>query len=122
VNPLDLNLQRFNSRSEFCGLHLILLRSELNVGIHQLGNAMDALDEIPPKVRKSTESLIHTMQLSILALSEIENERNISCQNATLEKRAHMITMLKLQETENKNETLTQEGINLRKSLQKFMR
>jgi|TARA_B110000914_G_C15510364_1_gene470482 hypothetical protein len=118
----DLNLERFNSKSEFCGLHLIALRSELDLGTKQLQNAMNEMDEIPDAVRKSTESLILTLQLSILALSQIEGERNLTCQNTILEKRAHQLTLLQLQEAESSNNKLTQEGLHLRKSLEKFMR
>lgn len=117
----EIDISRFNSENDFSGLHLIALRAELDLGIHQMENALNEEKNVPYEVRKSTTDLIKTLRSAILALCELEDERNISCQNAMLEKQAHQRTMLQLQDAENNNEKLKQEGFNLRKSLAKFM-
>ena len=115
------NLSKFNSKNDFSGLHLIALRAELDLGIVRLENALEESSDVPYEVRKYTERLIETLRFAILALCDLEDERNLSCQNALLEKQAHQRTMLQLQDAENNNEKLKQEGFNLRKSLAKFM-
>ena len=122
IEPIDINLERFDAASPFCGFALIKLRSELDLGIIRLKNGMDEMDEIPDEVRKSSEDLLKTLQSSILALCELEEDRNLSCKSEILERRAHQLTLLQLQEAEKENKKLTQEGFNLRKSLKKFMR
>tara|TARA_Y100000401_G_scaffold52263_1_gene41021 strand:- start:2348 stop:2716 length:369 start_codon:yes stop_codon:yes gene_type:complete len=115
------DIQRFNVNSEFCGLHLIKTRAELLGGIQDMEGALRLQENVPDPVRKKTTSLMQTLRNAIHALIDLEAERNISCQNATLEKCAHTLTQIELTESKKQIEKLTLEGEQLRKSLSKYM-
>lgn len=105
------------------GLDLILLRCEMDVDATRLETALDqAGDNVSDERRKYTTDMINNIRLAVIALMDIESERNIAINNATSEKMAHVRTLNALNEANDKIKQLTIEGDNLRRALQQQMK
>ena len=88
-------------------------------------NALERHDEenieVDPSVRKNTAVLIDTLRSSMIALGDLESERNIATHNAMTEKASHARTIGKLDEANKRIQQLTVEGERLRASIEKLM-
>ena len=117
---------QYTPTSEWSGLQLIYIRNNCWSGVIRIENALEEAvksgTEIPTSQRKNTEELIETLRGAMYALQDLESEKNICNHNSILERTAHTITQIKLQEAEKQNNKLRTEGDNLRRSLSKFMR
>ena len=107
-------------------LELILIRCNLDAGRLRLENRLNEMLEsgetVTDSQRKYTEELMETLSSAMIALQDLEGERNIANHTSLLERIAHTKTMLRLEEAEKQIDKLKQEGENLRISLAKFMR
>ena len=125
-NSEGLKVGDYHPTQKWNPLQLILIRSRCQVGIFRCENALqDRTDRgvsTPPETLKNTEELIETLQRAMIALQDLEGERNISNHNSILERVAHTKTMVQLEESQKQVQKLTQEGESLRSSLAKFMR
>jgi len=107
-------------------LELILIRCNLDAGRFRLENRLNEMLEsgetVTDSQRKYTEELMETLSSAMIALQDLEGERNIANHTSLLERIAHTKTMLRLEEAEKQIDKLKQEGEHLRISLAKFMR
>ena len=122
----SLKVGDYHPTQKWNPLDLILIRSKCDVGIIRCENALQQNTDrgvfTPPETLKNTEELIETLHHAMVALQDLEGERNIANQNSILERVAHTKTMIQLQESQKQVQKLTQEGESLRSSLAKFMR
>ena len=89
--------------------------AEMDVDATRLETALDqAGDNVSEERRKYTTDMINNIRLAVIALMDIESERNIAINNATSEKMAHVRTLNALNEANDKIKQLTIEGDNLR--------
>lgn len=104
------------------GLDLIMLRCEMDVDATRLEHALDnAGPDVSDQRRKYTADMVSNLRLAVIALMDLESERNIAINNATSEKIAHARTINALDEANAKIKQLTIEGDNLRRALQQRM-
>ena len=114
---------RFQHLLEWSGLDLIDLRNDCHVGMVRVETALDEKDrqgiEIPEPVRKNTMELIATLRNSMIALSDLECERNVATHNATIEKASHARTIAQLDKANKRVQQLELEGARLRAAIEK---
>lgn len=95
------------------------------MGLVQVEAALDKYDRekivLDESVRKNTAVLIRTLRLAMIALGDLESERNIATHNATTEKASHARTIGQLDEANKRVQQLTVEGERLRANLEKLM-
>jgi hypothetical protein len=88
-------------------------------------NALDRYDEknieVDPSVRKNTAVLIDTLRSAMIALGDLESERNIAIHDAMTEKASHARTIGQLDEANKTVQQLTIEGERMRAAIEKLM-
>ena len=126
TNNRSLKVGDFHPTHQWNPLDLIYIRSQCHVGMIRLENAVSALEdsgqEINNSQRKHTEELIETLHHAMIALQDLEGERNICNHNSILERVAHTKKMIQRDECQKEIEKLKTEGESLRSSIAKFMR
>ena len=123
----DKRLARpFNPSLTWSPLDLIVLRNDCGVSIVRMQNAIDHVDDnkIPIKdsVRGNTIESIDTLRMSMIALADLESERNIANHNAMIEKSSHARTIGQLDEANKIIQQLNLDGSRLRASIEKLMK
>lgn len=123
----DKRLARpFNPSLKWSPLDLIVLRNDCGSSIVRMQNAIDYVDDnkIPIKdsVRENTVESIDTLRMSMIALADLESERNIANHNAMIEKASHARTIGQLDEANKVIQKLNLDGSRLRASIEKFMK
>ena len=125
MSSRSLKVGDYHPTQKWNPLELIYIRSKCDVGIIRLENAIQDLEEsgqqIKDSQRKNTTELIETLRSAMIALQDLEGERNICNHNSILERVAHTKTMLELEQCHQHIEKLTREGDSLRSSISKFM-
>ena len=118
-------VRQYNPVMVWKPLDLIVLRNDCHVGMCRLENALAEHDqrniEVEPSVRKNTAVTIDTLRSAMIALGDLESERNIATHNAMVEKSAHARTIGELDEANKRIQQLTIEGERLRASIEKLM-
>ena len=118
-------VRQYNPVMVWKPLDLIVLRNDCHVGMCRLENALAEHDqkniEVEPSVRKNTAVTIDTLRSSMIALGDLESERNIATHNAMTEKASHARTIGQLDEANKRIQQLTVEGERLRASIEKLM-
>ena len=126
MSSRSLKVGDYHPTQKWNPLELILIRSKCDVGIIRLENAIQDLEDsgqqIKDSQRKNTEELIETLHSAMIALQDLEGERNICNHNSILERVAHTKTMIQRDECQKEIEKLKTEGESLRSSIAKFMR
>lgn len=120
-----LKVGRFQNVMRYSELDLIAIRNGCLCGIHQLELALDLAIEKNPSLdvsqRKNTTMLVCNLHHAVIALSDLEAERNIATHNAMMEKTAHAETIAKLSEANSRIQSLELEGARLRAGIEKLM-
>ena len=115
----------FNPVGNWSPLDLIVLRNDCHMGMCRMENALDRYDEknmeVDPSVRKNTAVLIDTLRSAMIALGDLESERNIAIHNAMTEKASHARTIGQLDEANKTVQQLTIEGERMRAAIEKLM-
>ena len=118
-------VRTYNPVVVWSALDLITLRSDCHAGMCRMENALDKHDAenivVDPAVRKNTAVLINTLRSAMIALGDLESERNIATHNAMAEKASHARTIGQLDEANKHIQQLTVEGERLRASIEKLM-
>ena len=118
-------VRTFNPVVVWSALDLLILRNDCHAGMCRLENALAEHDqrniEVEPSVRKNTAVTIDTLRSSMIALGDLESERNIATHNAMTEKAAHARTIGQLDAANKRIQQLTVEGERLRASIEKLM-
>jgi len=121
----DLTRGRYNPNGKFnewTPLGLILLRTQLEAGAGRMELALEQKTDAPESVRKNTEELVETLREAVLALHDLETQRNIANHNSVLEKAAHARTAAELDSTKERSTQLHNEGERLRAAVADLMR
>ena len=121
----DLTRGRYNPNGKFnewTPLGLILLRTQLEAGAVRMELALEQKTDAPESVRKNTEELVETLREAVLALHDLETQRNIANHNSVLEKAAHARTAAELDSTKERSTHLHNEGERLRAAVADLMR
>ena len=121
----DLTRGRWNPNGKFnewTPLGLILLRTELEAGAVRMELALEQNTDAPESVRKNTEELVETLREAVLALHDMETQRDVANHNSMLEKAAHARTAATLDAVKTRSEELTIEGERLRAAVADLMR
>ena len=116
---------RFNPNGKFhewTPLGLILIRTELEAGAVRMELALEQNEDAPESVRKTTEDLVETLREAVLALHDMETQRNIANNNSVMEKTAHARTMASLEALKERSKQLQTEGDKLRAAVNDLMR
>ena len=124
MNFTDLTRGRFNPQGKFnewTPLGLILLRTELEAGAVRMELALEQKTDAPESVRKNTEDLVETLREAVLALHDLETQRNIANHNSVMEKAAHARTVATLEAVEERSKQLQTEGERLRAAVADLM-
>jgi hypothetical protein len=115
----------FNPVGTWSPLDLIILRNDCHAGMVRVENALDEYNQkntpIPESVRKNTTVLIDTLRSAMIALQDLESERNIATHNAMTEKASHARTIGQLDEANKTIQQLTLDGSRLRAAIEKLM-
>ena len=116
----------FNPVGQWSPLDLIVLRNDCHAGMCRVENALAEHDErnieVEPSVRKNTAVLVDTLRSSMIALGDLESERNIATHNAMTEKASHARTIGQLDEANKTIQQLTLDGTRLRAAIEKLMK
>ena len=121
----DLTRGRYNPDGKFnewTPLGLILLRSQLEAGAVRMELALEQKTDAPESVRKNTEELVETLREAVLALHDLETQRNVANHNSVMEKAAHARTAATLEAVKTRSEQLSTEGERLRAAVADLMR
>ena len=121
----DIVRGRFNPNGKFhewTPLGLILIRTELEAGAVRMELALEQNSDAPELVRKNTEDLVGTLREAVLALHDMETQRNIANHNSVMEKTAHARTMASLEAVKERSKELQTEGDKLRAAVNDLMR
>ena len=124
MNFTDLTRGRFNPQGKFnewTPLGLILLRTQLEAGAVRMELALEQKNDAPESVRKNTEDLVETLREAVLALHDLETQRNIANHNSVMEKAAHARTVATLEAVEERSKQLQTEGERLRAAVADLM-
>ena len=111
-------VRTFNPVVVWSALDLLILET-IVAGMCRLENALAEHDQkniaIDPSVRKNTAVTIDTLRSSMIALGDLESERNIATHNAATEKMAHARTMQALEKANDKNQIPDHQERNLKR-------
>lgn len=120
-----LKVGRFQTVMRYSDFDLITIRTGCLIGLHQLELALELAIEKNPALdesqRKKTTDLILNLRHAVIALSDLEAERNIATHNAMMEKTAHTQTIAKLTEANSRIQSLELEGQRLRANIEKLI-
>lgn len=115
----------FNPVGNWSPLDLIVLRNDCHAGMCRVENALAEHDEknieVDPSVRKNTAVLVDTLRSAMIALGDLESERNIAIHNAMTEKASHARTIGQLDVANKTVQQLTIEGERMRAAIEKLM-
>ena len=112
----------FQTLLKWSGMDLITLRSDCQVGIVRMESALaQQQSSVAKETKDNTEALIRTLSSAMIALSDLESERNIATHNATTEKASHARTIGLLDKANKRVQQLELEGAQLRAAIEKHM-
>ena len=83
--------------------------------------ALEQNEDAAESVRKTTEDLVVTLREAVLALHDMETQRNIANNNSVMEKTAHARTMASLEALKERSKQLQTEGDKLRAAVNDLM-
>ena len=116
----------FNPVGNWSPLDLIILRNDCHAAMFRIQNALDDHDErnvpIKDSTRQNTVESIDTLRSAMIALADLESERNIATHNAMTEKASHARTIGQLDEANKTIQQLTLDGTRLRAAIEKLMK
>ena len=112
----------FQTLLHWSGMDLITLRSDCQVGMVRMESALaQQQSSVAKETKDNTEALIRTLSSAMIALSDLESERNIATHNATAEKASHARTIGQLDKANKRVQQLELEGARLRAAIEKHM-
>ena len=112
----------FQTLLKWSGMDLITLRSDCQVGMVRMESALaQQQSSVAKETKDNTEALIRTLSSAMIALSDLESERNIATHNATAEKASHARTIGQLDKANKRVQQLELEGARLRAAIEKHM-
>ena len=112
----------FQTLLHWSGMDLITLRSDCQVAMVRMESALaQHQSSVATETKDNTEALIRTLSSAMIALSDLESERNIATHNATAEKASHARTIGLLDKANKRVQQLELEGARLRAAIEKHM-
>ena len=113
----------FQTLLHWSGMDLITLRSDCQVGMVRMESALaQQQSSVAKETKDNTEALIRTLSSAMIALLDLESERNIATHNATTEKASHARTIGQLDKANKRVQQLELEGARLRAAIEKHMK
>lgn len=116
----------FNPVRNWSPMDLISLRQDCHAAMFRIENALDDHEQrnipIQDSTRQNTVEAINTLSSAMIALGDLESERNIATHNAMTEKASHARTIGQLDEANKTIQQLTLDGTRLRAAIEKLMK